>query len=187
MKFAEKTIKLEKLIGAKADLETVIRMNIIKKNNLLFSKEYDVDKVKEIDDEITTIDEQLIEVKLSIQQANTNEQHEDGQTNNYYIYKLSSLNRKLASLREFEQKGENNLLLYDKTSVKGKFGNHNAKILERLTTKKEIEKRLKEIAASIADLEKSITEIKIKLSDFNNRVEVKVKVFEGFEGLKNLK
>lgn len=187
MKFAEKTIKLGKLIGAKADLETVIRMNIIKKNNLLFSKEYDVDKVKEIDDEITTIDEQLIEVKLSIQQANTNEQHEDGQINNYYIYKLSSLNRKLAALREFEQKGENNLLLYDKTSVKGKFGNHNAKILERLTTKKEIEKRLKEIAASIADLEKSIADIKIKLSDFNNRVEVKVKVFEGFEGLKNLK
>lgn len=187
MKFAEKTIKLGKLIGAKADLETVIRMNIIKKNNLLFSKEYDVDKVKEIDDEITTIDEQLIEVKLSIQQANTNEQHEDGQINNYYIYKLSSLNRKLASLREFEQKGENNLLLYDKTSVKGKFGNHNAKILERLTTKKEIEKRLKEIAANIADLEKSIADIKIKLSDFNNRVEVKVKVFEGFEGLKNLK
>ena len=36
MKFAEKTIKLEKLIEAKSDLETVIRMNIIKKNNLLF-------------------------------------------------------------------------------------------------------------------------------------------------------
>lgn len=187
MKFAEKTIKLEKLIETKVDLEILIRMNIQKKNNLIFSKDFDAQKIKDIDETIATIDEQLIEVKLAIQQANTNEIHADGNTNNYYIYKLSALNRKLASLRELEQKGETNITLFDKVSTKGKFGNHNSKLRERLTTKKEIEKRLKEIAASIADLEKSITEIKAKLSDFNNRIEVKVKVFEGFEELKNLK
>ena len=186
MKFTEKIIKLEKLIETKVDLEILIRRNIQKKEDLLFSKDFDVQKIKDIDETIATIDEQLVEVKLAIQQANTNDVHADGNTNNYYIYKLSALNRKLASLRDLERKGENNLLLFDKVSVKGKFGNHNSKIRERLTTKKEIEKRLKEIAASIADLEKSITEIKTKLSEFNNRIEVKVKVFEGFEEIKNL-
>lgn len=187
MKFVEKLIKLESLINAKNDLEMLIKMNSVKKNNLLFTKDYDAEIIKDIDETIATVDEQLIEVKLCIQNANTNEVHEDGNSNNYYIYKLSSLNRRLANLRELEQKGEYNITAFAKDPPRGTTYPHNKKIRDRLTTKKEIEKRNKEIANEIIDVEKSITEIKAKLSEFNKRVEVKVKVFDGFEGHKSLK
>lgn len=188
MKFAEKTLKLEKLIEAKVDLEILIRINIQKKYNLLFTKEYDVQKIKDIDETITTIDEQLVEVKLAIQQANTNNTHLDGNTNNYYIYKLSALNRKLASLRDLERKGENYIDLEEKVGEKDtKRSNPSNKLNRKLASKRNIEKRLTEIKAEITETEKLIADIKTKLSDFNNRVEVKVKVLEGFEDLKNLK
>lgn len=187
MKFTEKTIKLEKLIEAKSDLEFSIRANILKKFNLFFSKDYDPKKISDIDETIATIDEQLVEVKLSIQQANTNEKHEDGHNNNYYIYKLSSLNRKLFALRELEDKGESNLFVVGKKIEKGTNFNHNSKIRDRLSSKKEIELRLKEVAEEIVKTEKAISEIKIKLSEFNNKIEVTIKVLEGFEEVKSLK
>lgn len=187
MNFTERTVKLEKLIEAKSDLEFSMRTKLIEKYNLFFSKDYEAAKIADIDETIATIDEQLVEIKLSIQQANTNEKHSDGNNNNYYIYKLSALNRKLASLRELDDKGEMNLQLVSKKLAKGKSYHHNSKIRERLTTKKEIEKRLKELAQEIAEIQKPISEIKEKLAEFNRTHEVKVKVLEGFEELKNLK
>lgn len=187
MNFTDRTVKLEKLIEAKSDLEFTIRAKLIEKYNLFFSRDYEAAKIADIDETIATIDEQLVEVKLSIQQANTNEKHSDGNNNNFYIYKLSSLNRKLASLRELEDRGESNLLLVSKSLAKGKSYHHNSKLRERLTTKKEIEKRLKELAKEIVEVEKAISEIKPKLAEFNRTHEVKVKVLEGFEELKSLK
>ncbi len=181
MNFAEKTFKLEKLIDVKSGIEEFIKLKIDEKSKLLYSKEYSVDKDKDIDDTIATLDEQLVEVKLAIQIANTNEKHEDGNTNNYYIYLLSSLNRRLAMLRDLEKRGETHLFLFSKETTKGPNAAHNKKIRERLTTKKEIEKRMKELANEVVKIETSISEIKPKLTEFNERVETKVKVFEGLE------
>ena len=181
MNFAEKTFKLEKLIDVKSGIEEFIKLKIDEKSKLLYSKEYSVDKELDIDDTIATLDDQLVEVKLAIQIANTNEKHEDGNSNNYYIYLLSSLNRKLATLRDLEKRGENHLFLFTKETTKGPHSAHNKKIRDHLTTKKEMEKRMNELAKKITKIETSISEIKPKLTEFNERVETKVKVFEGLE------
>lgn len=175
MTFTEITIKLSKLLEIKEDLELQIKSNIIKLSNSYFLKKNE-DRVKQVEDLIATLDKQLIEVKLGIQFANANEGHEDKNSNNYYIYLISSLNRRLAILRDLDVKREYMLKSYDsKSSLKRKPTN--------IITKKEFPAKEIEIADKIKETETQISELKPKLTNFNNRVEVKVKVLEGFESM----
>jgi len=189
MKFTEKTVLLNTLVEDannftslinKVNLETLIKMNTVKKNNTLFIKTYDASKIREIEEYLKQLEEQLIEVKLAIQHANTNTRHEDGNSNYYYIFRLSALNRELADLSEQLQKGELKLEQLSSKPGKGKHYPTNKSIRDSLPTKKVIESINKDLASRITDLQNERLEIRTKLSEFNKHTEVIVKVFEQF-------
>jgi hypothetical protein len=175
MKIETKKIKLDSLIIAKEDLETFIKIQLVKLSSNFFTKDYDDEKIQSIKDLVAAADEQLIEVKIVIQKANTNETHEDGNVNNHYIYKLSSLNRELSLLKELVRKYE---AIEAVVAVKTK---DTSKYNKELASKKVITQRNKTIATRMEELDIEISDIKQILTNFNKATEVEIQVHEGFE------
>lgn len=182
MNFTLKTKKLESLVIAKRDIESLIRQNIIKKDRLYYTRDHSEPIIRDIDETIATAHKQLVEVKILIQEANSNEKDEKGNSINYYIYSLSALNSELAVLKDLEYKGE--------TSIKAKakkISETTDKFKSKLASVKEITKRSKDAAKRREEIEKEKLPIEAILTEFNNRVEREVKVFEVFDSFSTLK
>lgn len=188
MKYIEKTVSLNSLVDSKGNdiknnLEDLIKMNIIKKNNKLFIKTYDESVIKSIADYIKQLEEQLIEVKIAIQDANINKRHKDGHSNNYYIYKLSALNREKADLEDQLELCDTKIRYKTGPKPEGKFKGSNTRILENIPSKRILESIRLELTTRIDELKLEISEIKVKLTEFNETTKVSLKVFEPFEDM----
>jgi len=144
----KKRVQLSTIIKIKDSLEKLIQNSeeyVLNYNNT----EMKVEKSLET---IQLAEEALIPIKETIQEANKGK-HEDGKTNNYYIYKLSNLNGKKKFLLNVKEKASDKAQL-DKSGIDDK----------------------------IATIDKDINEIRTKLSNFNTK-EVSIEVSEDLSKL----
>lgn len=176
MTIKTKKVKLDSLIIFRDDIEDFIKMKIISLGKAFLSKTYDISKIENIISLIKAAEEQLIEIKIALQKANTNGVHEDGRSNYYYIFKLSSLNREKITLKQILQRKDNIDFLNEK-GIKSKQNN--------APSKENLLKATKKIESRLSELETEIPNIQQKLSDFNEKTEVEVQIHEGFEKLIN--
>jgi hypothetical protein len=155
-------LKLDSLLRIKDDVEAEIKKCefLMRKNNSRPKTEEPQIDFDEIKTKYENFLDQLLLIKDAIRIGNSTT-NKEGKTNDHNIFVLSNLNRRKAflnSLNTFEGK---------RTTMKsaGKEIEFEAKL-----TYKKVDKELKEIEASIRDLE-------TKLSDFNHATEVSVTVY----------
>jgi len=144
----KKRVQLSTIIKIKDSLEKLIQSSeeyVLSYNNT----EMKVEKSLET---IQLAEEALIPIKETIQEANKGK-HEDGKTNNYYIYKLSNLNGKKKFLLNVKEKASDKSQL-DKSNIDDK----------------------------IATIDKDINEIRTKLSNFNTK-EISIELSEDLSKL----
>jgi hypothetical protein len=152
----QKKLLLNKILKIKEDLEESIRRDdylIQGSNSIIAENKRDID-IREVEKLRDKKEDQLVELKLIIQEANM-KKHRDGNSNFYYVYVLSNLKR-LKGL--YIRLNTTNGL---KESKKGTI-NYSAEITADESNKK------------ILEINKKIQDIEIKLATFNQNTEVKV-------------
>jgi hypothetical protein len=176
MTFKNEIKNLGSLLKSKEELEDHIKIEQVKLLSKFYKRDMTDAEVLEIQEKIATKDTQLREVKLSIQLANSTIIDDEGNSNNYYIYQLSILNRKLSVLREIVYRGEQIFESDDKKKVKGATYHQSS-----LVTKKTYNAKKKDVESQITAVEAERAELNQKLAKFNKSTEISVKIYEGFE------
>ena len=203
----KKTVTLTSLIKAKNDLELFIKidqMSVLKK---LFNPTFDL---KDLNTKIESKEDQLIKIKVAIQDANANNDDEEGNPINYSIYLLSKYNRFKSDLLTRQNRLNSDEFLSTnlgtKQSLLGEIEDLNALIekdtdkkvkAEHLSAKNKLkrslskvslehnkshtDKLLKEVAEDLSKTEVTIAKLKNKLTELNNSISVEVDVTDEFE------
>jgi hypothetical protein len=202
----KKTVTLTSLIKAKNDLELFIKIDQMKRLKKLFDPTFDI---KDLNSQIETKEDQLIIIKVAIQEANANNKDDDGQPINYSIYLLSKYNRAKSDLLTLQRRLDTDDLVSDNESVKTALLNDIKELdqlieketdkkvkAEHLTAKNKLKRSLSKVSTShktytvdlrksvVDDLKKTeetISQIKEKLTKLNSNIKVDVELSDEFD------
>jgi len=156
-------LQLNKVLKIKESLEESIKRDdtdIQRFNSIIVGNNRTID-IRKTEEDRELKEKQLILLKLSIQEANMQKHEGEEMSNFYYVYQLSNLKR----LKNFYTNSKMRTTDGYTTSHTGTV-NYTAIILQD-----EVNKKLKEI-------DQEISEIEIKLANFNHKTEVEVELYD---------
>lgn len=202
----KKTVTLTSLIKAKNDLELYIKIDQMKRLKKLFDPTFDID---DLNSKIETKEDQLIQIKIAIANANAVTLDDDGQPINNSIYLLSKYNRFKADLLSLQRRLDTDEFINNNESAKTnlladiqeldelmKTDTDKKLKAEHLSSKNKLKKSLSKISLTtkshttdlsvkikkdIEDVEVKIVQIKSLLSKLNDNTKISVDIADEFE------
>jgi len=168
---------LTSLIKAKNDLEYLIKSEQTKILSKFYIRNTKDDVIKDVQDNIATLDQQLAKVKLAIQIANTTIKNEDGEINYVNVYQLTIINRKIANYRNLIWRGE---IIFEGGDEKEK---KRLKIPQKrfLIKAEDYPAKKVGIEKEIEALELEASTLQQKLEKFNKTNSIEVEIYNEFK------